>query len=318
MSKDKILIIGASGQIGSVLMQALRKAYGLNNVIATDIRDGIHGDLFFEKLDVLDTQRLAGIVEKHAITQIYHLAAILSAKGEEAPLRTWNVNMTGLFNVLEVAREKGVAKVFFPSSIAAFGDDIPHQNTPQNAVLKPTTVYGISKVAGELWSQYYYRKYGLDVRSVRYPGIVGYQSEPGGGTTDYAVEIYHKAVLGCTYRCFLAEDTCLPMIYMEDAIRGTLELMEAPAASLTVRTSYNMAGMSFTPKKIAASIRAHIPGFEIKYEPDTRQEIAASWPESIDDQMARRDWGWRPKFNLEAMTEDMIVHLQEKYAVLEG
>ena len=317
MSKDKILVIGASGQIGSVLMQALSKAYGLNNVIATDIREGIHDDLFFEKLNVLDAPRLAEIVEKHAITQIYHLAAILSAKGEEAPLKTWNINMPGLFNVLEVAREKGVAKVFFPSSIAAFGDDVPRQNTPQNAVLKPTTVYGISKVAGELWLQYYYRKYGLDVRSVRFPGIVGYQSEPGGGTTDYAVEIYHHAVLGSTYNCFLAADTRLPMIYMEDAIRGTLELMEAPASALTVRTSYNMAGMSFTPKEAAASIRKHIPDFEIKYEPDGRQKIAASWPESIDDHIAREDWGWRPKFDLEAMTQDMIVHLQEKYAVLQ-
>ncbi|MFQ5447623.1 MAG: NAD-dependent epimerase/dehydratase family protein [Saprospiraceae bacterium] len=317
MSKDKILIIGAGGQIGTVLTKALREAWGWNNVIATDIKDGNPGDPFFEKLDVCDVHRMTEIVTKHGITQIYHLAAILSAVGEKHPLRTWNVNMSGLFNVLEVARDQGVAKVFFPSSIAAYGDDIQRRNTPQNEVLKPTTVYGISKVAGELWAQYYFRKYGLDVRSVRYPGIVGYQSEPGGGTTDYAVEIYHKAVLGRTYHCFLAADTCLPMIYMDDAIRGTMELMDAPASSLTVRTSYNMAGMSFTPKEIAASIREHIPGFEIKYEPDERQKIASSWPESIDDHIARRDWGWRPKFDLEAMTQDMIVHLQEKYAVLQ-
>lgn len=315
MSQDKFLIIGAVGQIGTVLTETLRKEYGYGRVIATDIRDGKPGDSCFEKLDVLDIGRMAEVVKKHGITHIFHLAAILSAKGEAAPLRTWEINMKGLFNVLEVARELGVARVFFPSSIAVFGEGAPKDNTPQDAVLKPTTVYGISKVAGELWCQYYWDRYKLDVRSLRYPGVIGYQSEPGGGTTDYAVDIFHKAMAGQPYKCFLKEDTLLPMIYMDDAIRATLMLMNAPAEKLTVRTSYNVAGMSFTPAEIAQAIKKRIPDFKITYEPDFRQDIAASWPHSIDDSLARQDWGWKPAYDLEAMTDDMIAHLQVRYAI---
>ncbi len=310
MSKEKILVIGASGQIGSVLTDALRHTFGTSNVVASDIRESSHGDLFFEKLNVLDAGQLAGLVDKHQITQIYHLAAILSAKGEANPLGTWEFNMTGLFNVLEIAREKKLAKVFFPSSIAVFGKEIPRQNTPQNAVLLPTTVYGMSKTAGELWSQYYFNRYGVDVRSLRYPGVIGWQSEPGGGTTDYAVDIFHYAVAGRNFPCFLRQDTRLPMIYMDDAVRATLELMEAPAGQISVRTSYNLAGMSFNPAELAASIKQKLSAFEISYEPDFRQAIADSWPQSIDDSKAREDWHWQPKFDLDAMVEDMILHLK--------
>lgn len=315
MSKDKFLIIGASGQIGTVLTESLRKEHGYGNVIPTDIRDGNPGDSCFEKLDVMDVGRMAEVVKKHKITHIFHLAAILSAKGEVAPLRTWEINMKGLFNVLEVSREQGVAKVFFPSSIAAFGEGVSKNDTPQDAVLKPTTVYGISKVAGELWIQYYWTRYQLDVRSLRYPGVIGYQSEPGGGTTDYAVDIYHKAMAGQEYNCFLKENTMLPMIYMDDAIRATLLLMDAPAEKLSVRTSYNVAGMSFTPAEIAKAIKKRIPEFTIRYEPDFRQAIAESWPHSIDDAAARNDWNWKPAFDLESMTDDMIAHLQVRYAI---
>ncbi len=310
MSNEKILVIGAHGQIGSVLTQALREAYSPSNVIASDIREANAGDPFFEKLNVLDIAHLGRLVDKYHITQIYHLAAILSAKGEANPLKTWEFNMTGLFNVLEVAREKKLAKIFFPSSIAVFGKEIPRQDTPQNAVLLPTTVYGISKSSGELWSQYYYNRYGLDVRSLRYPGVIGWQSEPGGGTTDYAVDIFHYAVSGRKYTCFLKENTALPMIYMDDAIRATMELMEAPAKQLSVRTSYNLSGMSFTPAEIAENIRQFVPGFEIEYQPDFRQAIADSWPQSIDDSKAKADWNWQPRFDLAAMTEDMLMHLK--------
>ena len=315
MSQDKFLVIGAAGQIGTVLTESLRKSHGYTNVIATDIRDGQPGDACFEKLDVLDIGRMAEVVNKHHITQIFHLAAILSAKGEEAPLRTWEINMKGLFNVLEVAREMNVAKVFFPSSIAVFGAGVPKDQAPQDVVLKPTTVYGISKVAGELWCQYYWNRYQLDVRSLRYPGVIGYQSEPGGGTTDYAVEIFHKAMAGQAYRCFLKADSTLPMIYMDDAIRATLRLMDAPADAISVRTSYNVAGMSFSPAQIAAAIKKRIPEFSISYEPDFRQAIADSWPHSIDDTAARKDWGWHPTFDLDSMVDDMIAHLQMRYAI---
>ncbi len=316
MSKEKILVIGANGQIGSVLTEALRAAFGTNNVIATDIRQVDGHDGPFELLNVLDRQAMGEIINRHGITQIYHLAAILSAKGEQNPLQTWDINMGGLFNVFEVARESGISKVFFPSSIAVFGADIPRQMTPQNAILKPTTVYGMSKASGELWSQYYFQKYGLDVRSLRYPGVIGWQSDPGGGTTDYAVDIYHYAVKGENYTCFLSENTALPMIYMADAIRATLELMEAPAQNIKERTSYNLAGMSFSPSEIAESIQAHFPSFEVSYAPDFRQKIADSWPESIDDNAARNDWHWQPNYDLARMTNDMIFQLQKKYSVL--
>lgn len=312
MSKNRILIIGASGQIGSVLTQALREVYGHSNVIATDVRDTSPGDPFFLKLDVLDGQHLAEIVDKFDVSQIYHLAAILSAKGEANPLKTWHFNMTSMFNVLEVARERNLAKVFFPSSIAVFGKDIPRLMTPQSAQLTPSTVYGISKVAGELWCQYYFNKYELDVRSLRYPGVIGHQSEPGGGTTDYAVDIFHHAVHERPYSCFLKSNTALPMIYMEDAIRATLELMDAPATDIKVRTSYNLSGMSFTPAEITGSIQEFYPEFEVSYNPDFRQQIAESWPNSIDDTLAQKEWGWQPEFDLPKMTEDMIMHLREK------
>lgn len=316
MSKEKILVIGANGQIGSVLTEALRKSFGGDNVVATDIRALNGQDGLFELLNVMDAGAIASAVDRHGITQIYHLAAILSAKGEQNPLQTWDINMGGLFNVFEVAREKKISKVFYPSSIAVFGADIPRQMTPNDAVLKPTTVYGMSKASGELWSQYYHLKYGLDIRSVRYPGVIGWQSDPGGGTTDYAVDIYHYAVKGQDYSCFLSEATALPMIYMDDAIRATLELMEADSDKIKIRTSYNLAGMSFTPKEIAASIQQEMPNFKVSYAPDFRQKIAESWPESIDDAAARNDWKWCPKYDLQSMTKDMLHQLSKKYEMI--
>lgn len=312
MKEETILVTGANGQIGTVLTQALREAYGKNRVIATDISSSKQGDPHFHILDVLDQDALQAVVEKHKVTQIYHLAAILSAKGEQNPKWAWEVNMSGLFNVLETARAQQL-RVFSPSSIAVYGGQTPKVNTPQHAVLQPETVYGISKVAGEHWCKYYFQRYGVDVRSVRYPGIVGYQSLPGGGTTDYAVDVYHYAVKEETYPCFLAPDTRLPMMYMEDAIRATLELMQAPPERIKVRTSYNLEGMSFTPAEITAAIRKHHPNFAIDYEPDFRQQIAESWPESIDDSAAREDWGWQPAFDLDKMTQEMLSHLKTYY-----
>ena len=311
MAKDSILVIGASGQIGSVLTEALRNQYGESNVIATDIRNPEINTGIFEQLNVLDINRLNELVDKYKITQIYHLAAILSAKGEANPRGTWDFNMNSLFNVLELAKEKQISKLYFPSSIAVFGNDAPKVNTPQNAVLNPSTIYGMSKVAGEHWSQYFWNRYKLDIRSLRYPGIIGYQSLPGGGTTDYAVDIYHKAVAGEHFNCFLSENTRLPMCYMDDAIRATLELMEADASKLSIRTSYNLSGMDFTPAEIAAAIKNEIPAFTISYATDFRQAIADSWPQSIDDQLAKTDWGWKPAYDLESMTKDMILHLKK-------
>lgn len=310
MSKECILVIGASGQIGSVLTDTLRQHYGEANVIASDIKAPETNSGIFENLNILDATRLAEIVDKYKVTQIYHLAAILSAKGEANPRGTWDFNMNSLFNVLELAREKNIAKLYFPSSIAVFGPDAPKQNTPQNAVLNPTTVYGMSKVSGEHWSQYFWNRYKLDIRSLRYPGIIGYQSLPGGGTTDYAVDIYHKAVHNEHFNCFLSAETRLPMCYMDDAIRATLELMEADASRLSIRTSYNLSGMDFTPKEICEAIQREIPDFSMSYQPDYRQAIADSWPQSIDDAAARADWGWQPKYDLESMTKDMILHLK--------
>jgi threonine 3-dehydrogenase len=314
MTKATILITGASGQIGTVLADELSKRYGAEAVLQTDIRlpENVSGQ--FEVLDVLDAQQLAQLIKKYQVKQVYHLAAILSAKGEQNPKWAWEINMAGLFNILEAAREFGL-KVFFPSSIAVFGGMTPRVNTPQYAVLQPETVYGISKVAGESWCQYFFQKYGVDVRSVRYPGIISYQSLPGGGTTDYAVEIFHNAVKGEPYTCFLQDDARLPMMYMPDAIRATLELMEAPAEKVRIRTSYNLAGMSFTPAELTAEIRRHTPDFQVAYQPDFRQAIAASWPESLDDTPARDDWGWMPAFGLEEMTRDMLEHLRAHYQV---
>jgi nucleoside-diphosphate-sugar epimerase len=314
MRKEQILIIGAGGQIGAVLTDALRSIYGPDRVIASDIRPLPDADGPSEVLNALDGEALNALVSKHKINQIYHLAAILSATGEKDPLWAWNINMTSLFNVLEVARSKGLHKVYYPSSIAVFGREANHYDTPQHEVLIPETVYGISKVAGENWANYYFRRYGTDVRSIRYPGIVGYQSMPGGGTTDYAVDIYHYAVRKEAFECFLRADTTLPMLYMPDAIRGTIELMEAAAEKIMVRTGYNLAGMSFTPAEIAASIQKVYPDFKISYKPDFRQKIADSWPASIDDSFARRHWGWKPEFDLDMMTKDMLKNLVLQYA----
>ncbi|MFN7117007.1 MAG: NAD-dependent epimerase/dehydratase family protein [Saprospiraceae bacterium] len=314
MKKEQIIVLGANGQIGTVLTEELRKVYGTNNVLATDLQKHPVQEGLFEQLDILNAQRLNEVVENRQITQIYHLAAILSARGEQNPKWAWDINMTGLFNVLEVAKNYN-CKVFFPSSIAVFGSEAPKENTPQHAVLQPKTVYGISKVAGEHWCNYYHEKYNVDVRSVRYPGIIGYQSMPGGGTTDYAVEIYHKALQGEVFQCFLSAETKLPMMYMPDAIRATLELMAAPAEQIKVRTSYNIAGMSFTPDEVYKAIQQQVPDFQITYAPDFRQAIADSWPYSIDDSPAREDWHWQPEYDLESMTKDMLVHLGEKYTV---
>lgn len=314
MANARTLVIGANGQIGTVLTQALRSMHGKDQVIASDLSapaGPVPGP--FETLDVLDATRLGEIVRQHDIRVIYHLAAILSATGEQHPKWAWEVNMGGLFHVLETAREYRL-KVFFPSSIASFGPFADRQNTPQHGPLEPTTVYGISKVAGELWSQYYFLRYGVDVRSLRYPGIISYQSMPGGGTTDYAVDIFHKAVLGEEFTCFLSEDTRLPMMYMDDAVRATLMLMEAPPEQIRLRTSYNLASMSFTPAELAAEIRKEYPDFKVHYQPDFRQAIADSWPESLDDSDARTDWGWAPEFNLPAMSAEMLLRLKEKYA----
>lgn len=309
-----ILITGANGQIGTELTRALRQRYGQAQVLATDIRaaEGPATGLF-EQLDILDEQRLEELIDDYQVKQIYHLAAILSARGEANPRQSWQINMDGWFNVLEAARRHQL-RVFFPSSIAVFGPDAPREATPQATALHPTTVYGISKAAGENWGLYYFTKYGVDVRSLRYPGIIGPGAMPGGGTTDYAVEIYHAALGQGHYSCFLQDDACLPMLYMPDAIRATLQLMEAPAEQIRVRTSYNLAAMSFTPAEIAASIREHLPDFTIDYQPDFRQAIAASWPDSIDDQVARRDWGWQPDYDLEGMTADMLKQLQQRTA----
>jgi nucleoside-diphosphate-sugar epimerase len=312
--QERILVTGASGQIGTVLTEALRQIHGQDNVLATDIKKPDHHSGPFEMLDILNVQRISELIDDYQITTIYHLAAILSASGEWNPQKTWNVNMNGLLSILELGREKGIQKIFFPSTIAVFGTTTPRQMTPQHTAMAPTTVYGISKAAGELWCQYYNMKFGLDVRSVRYPGIISYQSMPGGGTTDYAVEIFHYALEKGSYNCFLEADTRLPMMYMEDAIRATLELMSAPAEKITVRTSYNLAAISFTPAELADAIRQHLPNFEITYVPDHRQAIAASWTESIDDSAARQDWGWHHQYDLEKMTEDMIKQLKPRYS----
>jgi nucleoside-diphosphate-sugar epimerase len=311
--KAKVLVIGANGQLGSVLVKELQHHHGLDNVVASDIRKGDNFKGIFEGLDATDRVQLTEVVLRYGITQIYHLAAILSAKGEADPLATWDLNMKMLFNVLEVSRIHGLDKVFFPSSIAVFGEDAPWVNTPNKSYLNPATVYGMSKAAGEQWAQYYFLRYGLDVRSLRYPGIIGYQSLPGGGTTDYAVDIFHKAVLEEEFVCFLNEDTTLPMIFMEDAIRATLELMEAPKEDIKIRTAYNLAGSSFSPADIVKEIRKFYPEFKIRYEPDFRQDIAARWPKSINDIEATMDWGWKPQYDLETIARTMIEKLREQY-----
>ena len=310
MNKDVILIVGSNGQLGTVLTEKLRLIYGTVNVIASDLYKKIGSEDNFITLDATDFKAVEEVVLKNKITQIYHLAAILSAKGEQNPLGTWDLNMKTLFNVLEVSRLHKVKKVFFPSSIAVFGENIDKENTLQSSNLTPTTVYGMSKVAGENWANYYFKKYGLDVRSLRYPGVIGYQSLPGGGTTDYAVDIFHKAVKNEAFECFLEASTMLPMMYMDDVIRATLELMDADKEKITIRTSYNIAGMSFNPEQIALSIKEYYPDFKIAYKPDFRQLIANSWPKCIDDTAARNDWNWKPEYNLNLMTKTMIENLK--------
>ena len=306
------LITGANGQIGSALSKALIQKYGSENVLSSDIRPS-QMDGNFVILDVLDKDAMQDIVKTNKVTHIYHLAAILSAKGEANPIWAWDINMKGYLNILDIAHQLKVEKVFYPSSIAAFGSDIDLSVARQNDVRNPETVYGISKVAGEIWGKYYFDKYGLDVRSVRFPGVVGWESMPGGGTTDYAVEIYHEALKNKYYECFLEENEALPMIYMEDTIRAIVELMNAPKEQITVRTSYNLQGISFAPKDIVATIKKKIPDFNVNYKPDFRQAIAAAWPNVLDDSQAKQDWGWIPKFDLEKMTDDMFLHLKPIY-----
>ncbi len=312
MLKEKILVIGASGQIGVELTLALRKIYGNANVIASDLREQnplLEGTGPYVSLDVMNKEMLHVQVIRQNITQIYLLAAILSATGEKNPNLAWNLNMTSLLNVLDIAREEKLHKVYWPSSIAVFGPTSPKIHCPQHTIIEPTTVYGISKYAGEFWCNYYYQRYGVDVRSLRYPGLISYKSAPGGGTTDYAVEIFHEALESKYYDCFLKEDTYLPMMYMPDAIRATIELMEAPSDQIAVRTSYNVAAMSFSPGEIASEIKKQIPDFTVHYKPDYRQQIAESWPQSINDSEARSQWGWKEEYDLERMTTDMLKNL---------
>lgn len=306
-----VLVTGACGQIGSELVIGL-KAKGYS-VIATDLRkpeEPLEGADEFEVSDVLDAVQLSEIVSKYKPMQIYHLAALLSAVGEKNPDLAWEVNMKGLKNILDVAVQHHISKVFYPSTIAIFGPNSPRQNTPQFTVTEPTTIYGISKLAGERWCAYYYQKYGLDVRSLRYPGLISYKTRAGGGTTDYAVDIFFDAVAKGTYSSFLTESTYLPMMYMPDAIRGTIELMEANAECLSQRSGYNFSAMSFSPKEIAREIKKHLPDFSIEYAPDFRQAIADSWPASIDDSLAQKDWGWKAQYDLAAMTQDMLVNIK--------
>jgi nucleoside-diphosphate-sugar epimerase len=306
---EKILIIGANGQIGTELSAELRKIFGTDNVVTSDIKAPQQAEGPYELLDVMDRESMYAIIKKHGITQVYLLAALLSATAEKNPKLGWDLNMQGLFNGLDAAKEGLIKKLYWPSSIAVFGPTTPRINTPQYTVMEPNTIYGISKQAGERFCEYYHQKYGVDVRSLRYPGLIGYKSAPGGGTTDYAVHIYHEALKNKSYECFLKAGTVLPMMYMPDALHATIELMEAPAEKVKIRSSYNIAGVSFDPEEIAASIRKHMPEFTISYKPDFRQAIADSWPASVDDTQAREHWGWKPQYDLDSMTKDMLHHL---------
>lgn len=313
MATDRILVIGATGQIGTELVLQLKSIYGSENVIASDIRD--NNDPAFQpfvKLDVLDKQKTFDLVKSHGITEVYLLAALLSATAEKNPAFGWQLNMDGLFNILDLAKEGHIQKVYWPSSIAVFGPTTPAENTPQTTIMEPNTVYGISKLAGERWCEYYFNKYKVDVRSLRYPGLIGHMSEPGGGTTDYAVHIFHEALKNGRYECFLSENTRLPMMYMPDAIKATIGIMQAPSEKVKIRSSYNLAAFSFTPAELAEIIKKFVPGFTISYKPDSRQAIADSWPKSIDDSKAREHWGWHSDFDLESMAKDMFTHLKSK------
>lgn len=312
---DKILVIGASGQIGSELTLALRDNFGKDNVFASDIKipaDYVFDSGPFVKLDVLDNAGLTGFIKENNITIVYHLAAILSANAENNPIKAWEINFNGLMNVLNIAKDGLIKKIFWPSSIAIFGPTTEKKNTPQLTVTEPITIYGISKLAGERWCDYYFRKFNVDVRSIRYPGLISYKTEAGGGTTDYAVEIFYDAVRKKNYECFLKSNTRLPMMFMPDAIRGTIELMETDSERISIRSGYNLASMSFTPEEIAHEISKHIPDFQITYKPDFRQSIAESWPESIDDSFARKDWNWKPEYDLHSMTKIMLDEIKKK------
>lgn len=312
MPSDNILIIGASGQVGSELTEKLRNTHGPANVIAADINEPPHTIANtgpFEYLDVLDKDQLESIIEKYSITQIYNLAALLSASAEQNPKLGWKLNMEGLFNVLNLAKDGIINKIFWPSSIAVFGPNTPQIDTPQTTIMDPNTVYGISKLAGERWCAYYYEHYNVDVRSIRYPGLISYKTEPGGGTTDYAVGIFHQALATYSYESFLAKDTYLPMLFMEDAIKGTIDIMEAHHSAIKIRSSYNIAGFSFCPQDLASEIQQHLPDFNITYNPDFRQQIADGWPSSIDDTHARRDWNWNPSFAFSDMVKEMLENI---------
>jgi nucleoside-diphosphate-sugar epimerase len=310
----KILIIGACGQIGTELTQKLREIYGVENVIASDIRK-LNIDVVnsgpFEVLNALDFNQIQHLVEIHEIDEVYLMAALLSATAEKNPAFAWDLNMNSLFHVLNLAKAGKIKKIFWPSSIAVFGPTTPRENTPQYTIMEPSTVYGISKQTGERWCEYYHNTYGVDVRSIRYPGLISWSSPPGGGTTDYAVDIFHKAIAKKKYDCFLSSETKMPMMYMDDAISATIQIMESPKKQIKIRSSYNLAAMSFTPTEIAEEIKKHIPEFTISYHPDFRQKIADSWPASIDDSAARKDWNWKHQFDISSMTKDMLDHLKK-------
>ncbi len=310
---ETILVIGSKGQIGSELVDKLREDYGSSRVIATDVKD-VDADAKargpFIQMDVLDSTHVYDVIKKNKVTQVYMLAALLSATAEQKIKSAWKLNMDSLINLLDIAKEEKL-KMFWPSSIAVFGPTTPRRNTPQHTVMEPTTVYGISKLAGERWCEYYFQKFGVDVRSIRYPGLISWKTRPGGGTTDYAVDIFHEAVKNKTYQCFLESDTMLPMMYMEDALRATISLMDADASKVKVRSSYNVASMSFTPEMLTEEIQKHIPDFTSTYKPDIRQQYANSWPQRIDDSEARADWGWSHVYDLHNMTEDMLMHIQQ-------
>lgn len=310
---SKILVIGSSGQIGTELVIELRNIHGSDQVVASDIRTPIDEVLYggpYEELDVLNFEQVKKVIKKHDIKEVYLLAALLSATAEKKPNLAWKINMDGLLNLLELAKAKIVHKIFWPSSIAVFGPNTPHKNTPQHTIMDPTTVYGISKLSGERWCEYYCKNFGVDVRSIRYPGLISYKGAPGGGTTDYAVEIYHHAIKHKNYVCFLEKNLALPMMYMDDAIRATIELMEADQQKISIRSSYNVSGITLTPYEIAEEIKKEIPEFDISYNPDFRNEIAKSWPSQINDQIARKDWGWRPNFDLHSITKIMLEELK--------
>jgi nucleoside-diphosphate-sugar epimerase len=312
MISSSILVIGSSGQIGTELVEELRKIYGNTNVVASDIKTPqITQSGPFEELDILNKTQLLEIIKKYNIKEVYLLAALLSATAEKNPAFAWNLNMNSLFNVLDLAKDKIIDKIFWPSSIAVFGPTTPRQNTPQYTVMEPSTVYGISKQAGERWCEYYHEKYNVDVRSIRYPGLIGYKSLPGGGTTDYAVDIFHQAIKTNSYKCFLNENTALPMMYMSDAIKATIQIMQAPKEKIKIWSSYNLAGISFTPKEIAEEIKKYKPNFKISYQEDFRQKIADSWPQSIDDSKAKEDWNWKANYSLSEMTKEMLKNLEQ-------